>query len=280
MKYSIYKFFIIVFLILVSGNIDAQNRQELSKIALEIEQEGKELFLLEKTAWLGSDILREVHKNPEKVGGYFSYLKDGGSVCVFFSRDKNPNVIASVSFDPLFTESNTVVNLTERTLYREEKELYQIRKKALEMVNTDSLFKTYSNSNLNIIPMVYKGIPKVYVLTSPEQAGVILFGNDYEIIFNQNSEMVSKRALHKGLIPIYYEGRNGLAKASVHSHVSGKDEFITPTDICSLMLYQDFIPWERHYVMTPKFVSVWNCKQNKLNILTREEFDKSVNSGK
>lgn len=280
MKYSIYKIFIIVFLAFVAGSISAQSRPDLNKIAIEIEREGKQLFLLEKTAWLGSDILREVHKNPQKVGGYFSYLKDGGSVCVFFSRDKNPDVVASVSFDADFTESNTVVNLTTRSLYREERELYEIRRKALDMVNTDSLFKTYSNSNLNIIPMVYNGTPKVYVLTSPEQAGVMLFGNDYEIIFNKDSEVVAKRALHKGLIPIYYEGREGLAKASVHSHLSGNDEFITPTDICSLMLYQDFIPWERHYVMTPKYVSVWNCKLNKLNILTREEFDKSVKSEK
>lgn len=280
MKYSIYKIFIIVFLAFVAGSISAQSRPDLNKIAIEIEREGKQLFLLEKTAWLGSDILREVHKNPQKVGGYFSYLKDGGSVCVFFSRDKNPYVVASVSFDADFTESNTVVNLTTRSLYREERELYEIRRKALDMVNTDSLFKTYSNSNLNIIPMVYNGTPKVYVLTSPEQAGVMLFGNDYEIIFNKDSEVVAKRALHKGLIPIYYEGREGLAKASVHSHLSGNDEFITPTDICSLMLYQDFIPWERHYVMTPKYVSVWNCKLNKLNILTREEFDKSVKSEK
>lgn len=276
MKYILYKFFILVFFVFAASGVFGQNHVDLSKVALEIEREGKELFLLEKTAWLGSDILREVHKTPEKVGGYFSYLKEEGSVCVFFSRDKNPNVIVSVSFDSDFTESKTVVNLTERSFYREEKELYQIRKKALEMVNTDSLFKTYSNSNLNIIPIVYKEIPKVYVLTSPEKAGVMLFGNDYEIVFNKSAEVVSKRALHNSLIPIFYEGRDGLAKASVHSHVSGKDEFITPTDICSLMLYQDFIPWERHYVMSPKFVSVWNCKLNKLNILTREEFDKMM----
>lgn len=276
MKYGIYNLFIIVFLLLFCINTQAQKGQDLNKIALEIEKEGKALFLLEKTAWLGSDIIKEVHKNPEKIGGYFTYLDEEGSKCVFFSREKNPKIIASVSFDPTFIEANTVVNLTERVFYGNEKELYEIRKKALHEINTDTLFKTYSNSNLNIIPLIYNDVPKVYVLTSPEQTGVILFGNDYEIIFNKKGEVVSKKALHKGLIPIYYEGRDGLAKASVHSHVSGKSYFITPTDICSLMLYQNFIPWERHYVMTSEYVSVWNCKKNRLNILTREEFDKTL----
>lgn len=276
MEFGKCKIFIFTVFILASTLLQAQNNENLDKIAKEIENEGKTLFLLEKTAWLGNDIIKEVHKNPDKIGGYFSYLEESGSRCVFFSKDKNPKIVASVSFDPSFVEEKTVVNLTERILYTEEKELYQIRKKALEEINTDTLFKTYSNSNLNIIPIVYNGVSKVYVLTSPEAAGVILFGNDYEIVFDKKGEIVSRQALHKSLIPIYYEGREGLAKSSVHSHISGKSVFITVTDICTLMLYQDFIPWEKHYVLTSKYVSVWNCKTNKLNILTRKEFDENA----
>lgn len=265
---------LIVFVFLLVGNIFAQQDLKIDVVASDLEKEGKELFLLEKTAWMGSDILREVHKNPTKIAGYFSYREGEGTRCVFFSRDKNPKIIAAVSFDASFAEEKTIVNLTERIMYNDEKILYEIRKKALAEFNTDSLFKTYSNSNINIIPIVYNDERKVYILTSPEQSGVVLFGNDYEIRFDKENNIISKEALHRGLIPVYYEGRDGLAKASVHSHVEGKSSFITVTDICTLMLYKDFIPWHRHYVVSSRYVSVWDCKLSKLKIITREEFDK------
>lgn len=279
MRTVLLSFFVLLCFGLSIERLFAQNALNLNEISVTLEKEGRELFLLEKTAWMGSDILHEVHKNPEKVGGYFSYRDGEGSKCVFFSKEKNPNVIASVSFDADFTETKTIVNLTERSFFSQEKILYEIRKKALSEFNTDSLFKTYSNSSINIMPMIYNGQRKVYILTSPLEEGVLLFGNDYEIRFDKDNNIVSKEALHKGLIPISYEGRAGLAKASVHSHVEGKSEFITVTDICTLMLYQDFIPWHRHYVLSSRYVSVWNCKSNSLTIITREEFDKLKESG-
>lgn len=271
--------FILSVLLLYPSQVVSQNGLELNEISQNLEREGKELFLLEKTAWMGSDILHEVHKSPEKIGGYFSYREGEGTRCIFLSKEKNPKVIASVSFDAAFVETKTVVNLTERVLYSEEKVLYEMRRKALSEFNTDSLFKTYSNSSINLMPMIYNGQRKVYILTSPTKEGVLLFGNDYEILFDKDNNIVSKEALHKSLIPISYEGRAGLAKASVHSHVEGKSEFITVTDICALMLYQNFIPWHKHYVLSSRYVSVWNCKSNSLTIVTREEFDKLKESG-
>lgn len=274
MRTVLLSFFILLSFVFLPERLMAQNALDLKGISANLEKEGRELFLLEKTAWMGSDILHEIHKNPEKVGGYFAYRDGEGTRCVFISKEKNPKVIASVSFDADFTETKTVVNLTERSFYSEEKNLYEIRKKALSEFNIDPLFKTYSNSSINIMPMIYNGQRKVYILTSPLEEGVMLFGNDYEIRFDKDNNVVSKEALHKSLVPISYQGRDGLAKASIHSHIDGKSEFITVTDICTLMLYQDFIPWDRHYVLSSRYVSVWNCKTNSLNIITREEFDR------
>lgn len=46
--------------------------------------------------------------------------------------------------------------------------------------------------------------------------------------------------------------------------------FITPTDICTLMLYAPSAGWEWHYVMSKKYISIWNCKENSLLILTQK----------
>src|SRR4030095_6186360 len=94
----------------------------------------------------------------------------------------------------------------EREPTEYEKTLYTIRRKALEEINTnkDSLFKFYKNTSLNLIPIVYKGEKKVYVLTGPSVSGVVVFGNDYLFKFDENNNILSIKRLHKNIIPINY----------------------------------------------------------------------------
>jgi uncharacterized protein YmfQ (DUF2313 family) len=78
--------------------------------------------------------------------------------------------------------------------------------------------------------------------------------------------------LHKNIIPIEYGDDESGAKqlGSMHSHLKSTGPFITPTDICTLMLYTPSAGWEWHYVMSKKYISIWNCKENSLLILTQK----------
>jgi len=253
----------------------AQNTSDLEKIAAGIVDEAKELYNLEKTSWLGTDIFLEKSADKSNIGGYVSYKNADATKCIFLSQGDNPDVLGMITFDKSFDLDKAVINLEKRSMTENEKDLYDFRQKALEEINTDTLFKSYSNTSLNIIPIVYKGIKKVYVLTGPKQAGVMLFGNDYLLTFDKNNNVLSKEALHKSLIPIFFEDEsNKNAVSAVHSHLADKDPFITVTDVCTLMLYQQFSPWETHYVISPRYVSIWDCKTNQLKIITKEAFEK------
>jgi hypothetical protein len=40
------------------------------------------------------------------------------------------------------------------------------------------------------------------------------------------------------------------------------------------MLYEKFAGWEQYVVISPRYVSLWNCEKNTLLTLTREAWEK------
>ena len=145
-----------------------------------------------------------------------------------------------------------------------------IRKIALATIISDTLFKTCQNSHLNIIPRINGDEKKVYVLTGPEQNSVVIFGNDYLLTFDTNNNLITKRQLHKNIIPINYGGREEEGKeieGTLHSHLPETGDFITSTDICTLMLYEKFRKWKQHSVVSKSYLNIWNCKTDQLLVI-------------
>jgi hypothetical protein len=60
----------------------------------------------------------------------------------------------------------------------------------------------------------------------------------------------------------------------MHTHLPQSGDYITATDICTLMLYAKFTTWDQHYVISKNDVSIWDCKKNQLVILTMEAWKK------
>lgn len=259
--------------LLISATLLAQ--EDLGKISDSLVAEGLKLYKSEMASWYGTDIFLEKYKNRENVGGYFSYSDNNIAKCIFFSKGDTSKVIGTISFDTSYNVSNAQVDLNERDFTSYENELHQIRTTALKTINSeDTLFKFYKNTNLNLIPLISNGQKKVYVLTGPQQDGVVIFGNDYLLIFNDNDELISKKQLHKNIITINY-GNTGDTTiiGTMHTHLPETGDFITATDICTLMLYEKFAKWQQHYVMSKGYVSIWDCNKNILAILTRKAWD-------
>lgn len=267
------KRYLIIFFTLISLNTFSQI--DLDKVAKQITEEGKKLYKLELAAWHGSDIFRRNFKGPEQIGGYFSYIDSKTPKCLFFSRENEPKVIGVVSFGDIQIVETATIDFKKRDFKRFEKDIYTIRQKALNEIQQDSiLFVTYSNASLNLIPLISGGEKKVYVLTGPKNPGVILFGNDYLLTFDKNDNLSKKEKLHKNLIPIEFDINNPKEVGAVHSHSSESSEFITPTDICTLLLYAKFAGWEQHVVMSERYVSIWDCEKESLKIMTSEDYEK------
>lgn len=233
--------------------------------------EGKRLYKSEMASWYGTDLFLENYKNRENIGGYFSYSQNDIAKCVFFSRADRPKVIGEISFDSTYDTRTAKVNLTERDFNPFETDLFTIRKKTFAEINSDTvLFKTYQNTNFNVIPLINDNQKKVYVLTGTAQSDVVIIGNDYLLTFDKDNNLTSKKQLHQNIITMHYGGKEEEGKqieGTMHTHLPETGEFITATDICTLMLYGKFAKWKQHNVVSKEYLNIWNCQTDELVVI-------------
>jgi hypothetical protein len=264
-------------LILTFLSLTVFGQKNPTEKAQPIVAEGKLLYKSEMASWYGTDLFLENYKQRENIGGYFSYTENEIAKCIFFSKTENPKVIGTISFDNTYNIKTAKTDFTERDFTKAENDLYEIRKLALAEIQSDTLFKTYENTNLNIIPLINKNEKKVYILTGPKNNDVVIFGNDYLLTFNNDNKLTLKKQLHKNIIPIEYGKKVADGKeveATIHSHLPETGDFITATDICTLMLYEKFAKWKLHNVVSKKYLNIWNCETNELNVISMEVVEK------
>jgi hypothetical protein len=262
-------------LTLLTLNVFGQNNP--TEQAKPIVAEGKRLYKSEMASWYGTDLFLENYKDRTNIGGYFSYSVNDTSKCIFFSKSVTPKVIGTISFDSTYNTKTAKTDLTEREFTKYESDIYVIRRSALETISSDSFFKTYENTSLNLIPLVDGDEKKVYVLTGPQKSGVVVFGNDYLLAFDRNNNLISKKQLHRNIIPISYGGKaeKGVEiEGTIHSHLPETGDFITATDICTLMLYEKFAKWKQHNVVSKNYLNIWNCLTDELVVLPMSTVNK------
>jgi hypothetical protein len=258
-------------------NLSVFGQDNPTEQAQPIVAEGKRLYKSEMASWYGTDLFLENYKNRANIGGYFSYSDNGIAKCIFFSKTGEPKVIGTISFDSTYNTKTAKTDLNERDFTPNESDLYKIRKIALASLNSDTLFKTYKNTNLNLIPLINGDEKKVYVLTGTDQNGVVIFGNDYLLTFDKDNNLISKKQLHQNLIPINYGGKEEEGReihGTIHSHLPETGDFITATDICTLMLYEKFTKWKQHDVVSKKYLNIWNCLTDELTVIPMDVMDK------
>lgn len=246
----------------------------------EILAEGWQLYNSERASWNGTDMfLEKFPAKRDKIGGYFSYSQDKAHKCIFVDREAVPNVLATITFDDSFVNEAAQIDSVSRKLTPYETDLFTIRQKALAEVSTDTLFKQYKNTSLNLIPLIVKDKKKVYMLTGPSITGVVVFGNDYLVEFDGKNNIKSKKALHKNIIPIQYTDNEDEVD-TMHNHQESTGYLPTATDICTLLLYSQYTHWQTHIIYSKKYVSIWDCHSAQLVVLTHEAFDKIANDKK
>lgn len=250
-------------------------------------EEGKMLYNTEITSWNGTEaFLASYNGDKSKVGGYFSYYsKDKNQFLnVYYNNDKkSPKIIFTTRFS---NESNSndadknavnTSNIKKENVEREmtdyEKQLFIMRQKTLDLFPTDTIFKHYDQTNLNIIPMVYEGTKKVYVITIAKIDGVVVMGNDYELIFDANNNITSKKKLHSDILPVDI-GNDKNRGITYHTHIKSSGELITVTDVAILLLSAKGAGWLQHYTLSGEWVTMWDVTNEKFTIKSKVEFDR------
>lgn len=264
-----------IVLVLLSLSVSAQDNP--TQLAQPIVAEGKRLYRSEMASWYGTDLFIAKYKNQKNIGGYFSYADKDITKCIFFSRTENPKVIGTISFDSSFDIKTASLDLKERDFSPTEKDLYTIRKLALEEINSDTLFKSYNNTNLNLIPLISGADKKVYVLTGPQNSGVVIFGNDYLLTFDAGNKLLEKKQLHRNIIAATYgtkEENGDQVVGAMHTHLPETGEFITATDVCTLMLYAKFAKWKQYNVVSEQYLNIWNCETEQLTVVSMAAVEK------
>ena len=247
-------------------------QQDLAAITKPIVEEGKMLYRSEMASWYGTDLFLEKYTNKDNIGGYFSYADGDVTKCIFYSKADKPKVLGAITFDSTYDTKTANVELGERSFSKKEKELYDIRDAAKKLMLTDTLFENFDNTSLNLIPIIVNNERRVYILTGAEKKGVVIFGNDYLLTFDKGANVLTKKKLHANILPSYYGEKDGKKSVgSVHSHNSQTGDFITATDICTLMLYEKIAEWEQYVVLSEHYVNIWNCKTNTLTVKPRED---------
>ena len=240
--------------------------------------EGKLLYKTEMASWYGTDLMLENYNNRENIGGYFSYNEGDTTKCIFFSNAQSPAVIGTIAFDTTYNVNTAKIDLNERAFTQFEVDLYEIRQIAIQELNTnaDDFFEFYENTNPNIIPLINNKEKKVYILTAPFKSGVVILGNDYLLTFDKNNKLLTKKQLHNNIITFNYGDveEDSEIVGTVHTHLPETGDFITATDICTLMLYAKFNQWESHNVVSKEYLNIWNCETNTLVVVPMNTLEK------
>lgn len=266
---------ILIASVFLSLNVNSQDNP--TELAQPIVAEGKRMYRSEMASWYGTDLFLEKYGDQKNIGGYFSYADNDITKCIFFSRAEYPTVIGTISFDNSFDIKTANLDLKEREFSQTEKDLYTIRKQALQEINSDTLFRSYNNTNLNLVPLIDGREKKVYVLTGPKSSGVVIFGNDYLLTFDANNKLLEKKRLHKNIIAATYgtkEENGDQVVGAMHTHLPETGEFITATDICTLMLYAKFAKWKQYNVVSAQYLNIWNCETEQLTVVSMAAVEK------
>lgn len=271
---------IIILLLIISSSLTFSQNKESEKIL----NEGKLLFRLEKGSWYGTDdMMARFKSKKDSIGGYLSYENEDNKInTIFFSRFDSNKILVRYEFDSLPKTKPIKIDSTNHIASKLEKSLIKVRKDAQKRAysNKDKFFNFYENTALNFIPVINEKDSNVFVLTGPQISGVVLIGNDYKLEYNKKGEFVKKIKIHNSILQFPYKSDNPENKLESTFQSLVLSKFINSTDICTLLLYKDYVEWKQHYAMSKKYVSIFDLEKENLLIITKKEWNKINNHQK
>jgi hypothetical protein len=241
-------------------------------------EEGQFLYRLERGSWFGTDdFIARFTTKKDSVGGYLSYeTLDNKVNTIFFSRFEPNVILVRYQFDTLLKPKPISIDTLNRNASELEKSLMILRQDALKRAseNQDNFFTFYENTSLNFIPIIKGNKGKVFVLTGTNQSGYVIIGNDYVLNYDDKNNFKDKSKIHNSMLRFAYrsEDENIPLEATFHTHTIST--YITSTDICTLLLYKDFVEWKQHIVVSDKEVSIFNMENETLVTMKRKDWEK------
>ena len=252
---------------------DLPDEAELSAITDSILDEGLRLYFFEWLAWHSADSAMTYCPVMDKVNGSGIVADSLGFTHIYTVDD---NVVFSYFID--VTNESISWDNTVRPMTDAERNARDERKRCIRLAIEsygDSL-KASGNMNVDVI-WVRPDLIRVYFLQSTTENNVIPIGNDYSVDISPDMKPLAFRRYHHSYLeqPAYVDGEkvvDGLA----HSHTPD-NPYITPTDICNMMLYgRDLYGLNTYYVLSTAFkkdvIQIFNAANLNMTIMEYDEF--------
>ena len=262
----------------------AQSRKALDKIQAAILQDGLSLYQLERASWVGTDLLMADKPNMSPLKGYVSYIMGDSVRCVFFTAGHTEQAPPLVQFSYTFPRSRVNAaavrtTSTPRPVNAVEQRKWEQRLAVKDELATNqalgSPYRHPANTALNIVLLDKPKATYAYLLTGPQASGIVPIGNDFLLTLDSKTNKVKlAERLHNSYLPLGADTIKHIT-AMAHSHLPAHP-YITPSDICSTLLYRNQVPAQQHYVMGKGFVSLLDMNQPepRLIIFTKEAWDR------
>lgn len=243
--------------------------------------EGLKLYQSERAAWVATDLMLATTIDRDQIGGYLTYFR-GDSVCTFFwakesTGDAGAPLIGSYVFPSQDVRLETSHFRPVGAFTPTEARLFAVRRAALAVLNADHAeFPVPDNTSLNLDLLDGPAGTRVYVLTGPQQGGIVPFGNDHLLTFDTAGRLTATEHLHSTYLPMSQSIEQKEIKEMFHTHLPAHP-YITATDICNSLLYQP-PGCTQLVVMSQDYVSFFNLEKKQLLILTRKAYERIAKS--
>lgn len=256
-----------------NNKLDLPDEAKLSAITDSILDEGLRLYFFEWIAWHSADSAMTYCPVMDKVNGSGIVADSLGFTHIYTVDD---NVVFSYIID--VTNESISWDNTVRPMTDAERNARDERKRCIRLAIEsygDSL-KASGNVNVDVI-WVRPDLIRVYFLQSTTENNVIPIGNDYSVDISPDMKPLAFRRYHHSYLeqPAYVDGEkvvDGLA----HSHTPD-NPYITPTDICNMMLYgRDLYGLNTYYVLSTAFkqsiIQIFTAANPKITTMDFDEF--------
>ncbi|MBP5515653.1 MAG: hypothetical protein J6X86_01765 [Bacteroidales bacterium] len=244
--------------------------------------EGYNLYIAERVNWVATDMVLEHYSEGDFGGNVIWQPTDSTWRAVFFDKE-GKNSVFELDYNSRSGESSWTYET--RPVTNEEQSQWE-----LKSVMFDNVYEQYRDSiryrsdygrlNFDLV-RIDANTMRLYILQGVERPGVIPFGNDFSIDFDNEGKTMAFRRYHKSFIPMLTVDEEGnKTTATYHSHLRD-NPYITPTDICNFLLYRNDEMKQTYIVSTAlNGEIIYNAESNSAVFIPREVMEKIGKKGK
>ena len=230
--------------------------------------EGYNLYIAEYVNWVSTDSLL-AHYSVDDIGGNIIWQPTVDSWRTLFLDKEQQNILMELSYD--MRSRRTVVSYDKHPITEKERTVLEKKntmfKNAMEQYGDRLRYNPdYGRPNFDFV-RIDDNTTRMYMLQGVERSGIIPFGNDFSMDFDNEGNLTAFRQYHRSLIAVPNNGRS-----TVHSHLKD-NPYITPTDICNFLLYHGEM--KQTYILSTALDGyiLYDAESNSAKFLTKEEME-------